>query len=39
MSEHDDVSRTQLPIPDIKKQGSITCTTPSDPDTTFPPIH
>ena len=38
MSNQDDVSRTQLPIPDIKHQGLITYDA-KDPDTKFPPIR
>jgi hypothetical protein len=38
MSNQDDVSRTQLPIPDVKNQGLITYDA-KGPDTKFPPIR
>ena len=38
MSNHDDVNRTQLPIPDIQHPGLITFDA-KDPDTKFPPIR
>ena len=38
MSNQDDVSRTQLPIPDVKHPGLITYDA-KDPDTKFPPIE
>ena len=38
MSDRDDVSRTQLPIPDVQRPGLITYDA-KDPDTKFPPIR
>ena len=38
MSQHDDLDRGVLPIPD-RKPVTLTTYTAKDPDTTFPPIR